>query len=110
MNPSISHELLESLKLTRMGFTEMESLTGLKRHVLVRWVRNMRAANLVRVGALADDGRGRLVVPQFEFGSEPDVQRPTPKTAAERMSASRKRQRDAYWLQRQQSSLRKATA
>lgn len=104
MNPSISHELLESLKLTRMGLTEMEALTGLKKHVLVRWVRNMRAANLVRVGALADDGRGRMVVPQFEFGSEPDVQRPTPKTASERMRASRKRRRDVYWLERRKAA------
>lgn len=95
MTHAISHALLEALKLTPMSLADMEHLTGLNHHVLARWVRNMRASSVLRVAALEDDGRGRLVVPQFEFGSGPDAARPTPKTAAERMRASRERRRDA---------------
>jgi hypothetical protein len=93
MTPAISHSLLEALKLVRMTYAEMEEECGLNRQVLARWVASLREDKVLRVGGWTADARGYLTVPQFEFGDSPDVPRPTPKTAAERMRATRERRK-----------------
>lgn len=93
ITPGMTHDLLEGMKQQALSYQQIMDATGASLNAVRTWVQAARADNLVHIGQWGDDIVGRPVVPMFRFGKKPDAERPTPRTAAERMRATRERRR-----------------
>lgn len=93
ITPGMTHDLLEGMKKEAVSYLQIMETTGASLNAVRTWVQAARADKLVHIGKWGDDIVGRPVVPLFRFGNKPDAARPTPRTAAERMRATRERRR-----------------
>ena len=89
MTPRISLMLIEAMQVEPMTYDDLANISGVQRPVIARFIKSAREDKLVRISGWKADVRGYPTVPQFRFGNTPDTPRPTPKTAAQRMAATR---------------------
>ena len=71
-------------------YDQLAEICDLRKTTVARWIRTMRASNLVHVSAWSEDSRGRMFIPCFAWGPGTDAARPgTRITSAQRMAETR---------------------
>lgn len=91
----MNHEARKVLLATELmkgvrTYDQLAEICDLRKTTVARWIRTMRASNLVHVSAWSEDSRGRMFIPCFAWGPGADAARPgTRLTSAQRMAETR---------------------
>lgn len=70
-------------------YDDIQAATKLNHWVVAPYIQELRSFKAVYVAGWAPARNGALIVPRFAWGNKPDVPRPSPLTAAQRMAKSR---------------------
>ena len=89
----IALSMQTALKASGHTYDDLVLVSGLAKESVARWVKQMRELGVVRVCAWNDDVRGRRIVPVFQWGTEPDLQRPGRRWKADETMASKRARR-----------------
>lgn len=86
-------QMSDMLKTAPQRYDDLMLVCGKSKQSVAVWIRKMRDAKLVRIAGYATDMRGRLFMPCFAWGGEPDAARPglQRNNPAERMRKTRAR-------------------
>lgn len=94
LNVAKTTHLCDMLKQSPLSYDDLVLISGVSKPAVTNWIKKMRAAGLVRIHSFAKDVRGRSIVIEFAWGSEPDAPRPgssdTAKLRMQKMRAKRK--------------------
>ena len=82
--------MLDTIRAEPRTLGWLQTSFNLSEAAVGRWSRNMRKAQLVHIGSLAIDSRGRLMSHVLHYGPGEDAKYQGPRrTPAERMAAAR---------------------
>lgn len=84
--------LIEALVEAPYTVEELVKLSGLARNTTWKFIRALHRRRLIFVAVWRTDRWGRHTKPAYRLGSQSDVARPPPKTAAQRSLARRQRE------------------
>lgn len=70
---------------------DLQAATGMSWWAVNRWLKGLLDVGVVHVARWAEDERARAVIPVYKWGAGKDADRRQPRTAAERMAATRAR-------------------
>lgn len=91
--PELAQRMKSALMARPHSMADLRAITGLSEFAVRRWLKTMRAVDVVHVCRWGEDERGRAVTPIYTWGAGPDAVRRQPATAAERMAATRARRK-----------------